>query len=104
MHTCLSVRQPWAVSIQLIAPASGALKKLKMLRLGLGVSIQLIAPASGAFGLPVESFAGVLVSIQLIAPASGAYQKKCSIPHLWRIEGFHSTDCPSEWGLQTILA
>ena len=39
------------------------------------------------------------VSIQLIAPASGATKKQSTgdAP----IKSFHSTDCPSEWGLLT---
>ena len=63
----------------------------------LHVSIQLIAPASGAwrgsYFVPFMS----QVSIQLIAPASGA--KATNI--MWGgsyVVGFHSTDCPSEWG------
>ena len=44
--------------------------------------------------------AGVEVSIQLIAPASGALILYDA--HLYNERsnkaGFHSTDCPSEWG------
>ena len=66
------------------------------------VSIQLIAPASGATRaiMQTDIFHDGEVSIQLIAPASGAtytlltrQRRKCS--------GFHSTDCPSEWGLSS---
>ena len=64
-----------AVSIQLIAPASGAFEMVDSAFLKpseIIVSIQLIAPASGA--TPVVSIGEefIEVSIQLIAPASGA--------------------------------
>ena len=38
------------------------------------------------------------VSIQLIAPASGA-SDRFLLPDIYFWKGFHSTDCPSEWGL-----
>ena len=62
------------VSIQLIAPASGAIFTI-ILTLSLDpiVSIQLIAPASGALlATPATLHPSRTVSIQLIAPASGA--------------------------------
>ena len=62
-----------------------------------GVSIQLIAPASGAKVSKKLFNEMKRVSIQLIAPASGAPVRiaggTTSAP------SFHSTDCPSEWGL-----
>ena len=61
------------------------------------VSIQLIAPASGAEGFCYVSISPTEnVSIQLIAPASGAPTVSCRIDS--KIFCFHSTDCPSEWG------
>ena len=43
-----------------------------------------------------EELDNALVSIQLIAPASGAHVTNIRI--VGSIGGFHSTDCPSEWG------
>ena len=61
------------VSIQLIAPASGASNRLNLRTIVLRVSIQLIAPASGAYNRMVVLLTpSSKVSIQLIAPASGA--------------------------------
>ena len=76
---CIAVVMAWichyTVSIQLIAPASGALKS-KQFHQGAKpwlVSIQLIAPASGAKVYKACKLEGLQdVSIQLIAPASGA--------------------------------
>ena len=63
------------------------------------VSIQLIAPASGAWsGEYYQTDNPIIVSIQLIAPASGAAKTK--LGYLICLRGFHSTDCPSEWGLR----
>ena len=66
------------------------------------VSIQLIAPASGArlsqSAIVCSSRQG-MVSIQLIAPASGALRKLFTSISMSRVFRFHSTDCPSEWGL-----
>ena len=39
------------------------------------------------------------VSIQLIAPASGALFRVSLLRYGESHKGFHSTDCPSEWGL-----
>ena len=39
------------------------------------------------------------VSIQLIAPASGAYDQLERSSKAEITQSFHSTDCPSEWGL-----
>ena len=88
------------VSIQLIAPASGASLLLEnRLSSSSRVSIQLIAPASGAEKTLTEVNVTSLVevSIQLIAPASGANGLQTVVNLL--LIGFHSTDCPSEWGL-----
>ena len=38
------------------------------------------------------------VSIQLIAPASGALGVGTAVAGVLLQPGFHSTDCPSEWG------
>ena len=64
----------YLVSIQLIAPASGASNAHRAGRRQLLVSIQLIAPASGADNyIMARAFIQADgVSIQLIAPASGA--------------------------------
>ena len=108
------------VSIQLIAPASGAFFKYRESTCGKRVSIQLIAPASGAHLLllvtsqlsykqrpqqvgPTELDGDTLVrlnlvSIQLIAPASGALVMD-GLMRRGFIACFHSTDCPSKWGL-----
>ena len=113
------------VSIQLIAPASGASAFIESLVYrDTRVSIQLIAPASGALNgsalmslMPRSSFHSTdcpsewglitivgtnpkhCVSIQLIAPASGALVRTQDGIHMVD-SGFHSTDCPSEWGLR----
>ena len=63
------------VSIQLIAPASGAQRRDNAGSQGrrdFTVSIQLIAPASGAWRPYQNQKRTEAVSIQLIAPASGA--------------------------------
>ena len=120
----LRERKPYRkrVSIQLIAPASGAYDEFGIRFRFLIVSIQLIAPASGAYalsvqggylgrcfhstdcpskwGLPFDSWLRSRkprqVSIQLIAPASGAMERYLDV--LLPQWGFHSTDCPSKWG------
>ena len=63
-----------AVSIQLIAPASGAdlVCYPSIWDTDAKVSIQLIAPASGAHSYLSSGGYVLRVSIQLIAPASGA--------------------------------
>ena len=59
------------VSIQLMSPASGDFSASKYL-LEKEVSIQLMSPASGDGGCGIlESTANVIVSIQLMSPASG---------------------------------
>ena len=97
--TFLTVRLLPVVSIQLIAPASGAFSNLAFIassNVDVTVSIQLIAPASGAKILDGDNHRlYLLVSIQLIAPASGALTEE----DRWEsFTSFHSTDCPSEWG------
>ena len=61
------------------------------------VSIQLVAPASGALRDNYASYLCHTVSIQLVAPASGAYRQQEL--DLDQTIGFHSIGCPSEWGL-----
>ena len=98
--TCLPLRQ--GVSIQLIAPASGAVIEVAGNKLSvIQVSIQLIAPASGAFTPATWNPSSRSVSIQLIAPASGGPPNEPCMNGVIPTR-FHSTDCPSEWGLLTI--
>ena len=42
-----------------------------------------------------------MVSIQLIAPASGA--QEITVSEWADQHGFHSTDCPSEWGSESTI-
>ena len=115
------------VSIQLIAPVSGAIQTLLevLLSSNHNVSIQLIAPASGAeIAEAYAAFANARfhstdcpskwgqareqghgeedhessVSIQLIAPASGAPNSPSGTVLQKLTPSFHSTDCPSKWG------
>ena len=71
---CCQKQLAAGVSIQLIAPASGALApKRTLYEWRYSVSIQLIAPASGAYRTHTrKGYLVTRVSIQLIAPASGA--------------------------------
>ena len=65
------------VSIQLVAPASGAFGRAggKPSEMDGFVSIQLVAPASGASVEAIGMCDYNRVSIQLVAPASGAIAK-----------------------------
>ena len=100
----------------------GLMEPFLVRRLELRVSIQLVAPASGAS----RAFSALLseikcfhsigcpsewgpegrrqwrvqdqVSIQLVAPASGACSP-ISINTIYRMRSFHSIGCPSEWEL-----
>ena len=65
------------VSIQLVSPASGDMKKLALLTGSIiAVSIQLVSPASGDIYKKPEEYGYATssrpsVSIQLVSPASG---------------------------------
>ena len=91
------------VSIQLIAPASGAMRSL---RVGLipssGVSIQLIAPASGAKLIQAEMLSAILGFHSTDCPSE--WGQGSGSMNINEIERFHSTDCPSEWGQHISLS
>ena len=87
------------VSIQLIAPASGAHEKLKRQDFR-GLQRFHSTDCPSEWGQEKTAMLQEFVdkvSIQLIAPASGALKRrKCSVSIA--LVCFHSTDCPSEWG------
>ena len=94
----LGINVYWqVVSIQLIAPASGALNGSALMSLMPRSSFHSTdCPSEWGHWICPGVNAKFPVSIQLIAPASGA-----TIHTPAKINGhkrFHSTDCPSEWG------
>jgi len=70
---------------------------------GFAVSIQLVSPASGELALTKyvgNYYDSAKVSIQLVSPASGEVTKKANAKY--NASRFHSISFPSEWGVQTL--
>ena len=86
------------VSIQLVAPASGAARKRHhgdLLRI---VSIQLVAPASGALVLQqmIDNPADFMFPFNWLPQRVGP--ETVYVIQRGEVLSFHSIGCPSEWG------